>query len=210
MAFNIGDLVFHLTADKPFSIIYKVANKTSESSYTLLSSRKMPGGVYSLFYVIPEDMQLVNNRKKEQMNQFSPPGEKNADGKFKLGDFVYILNDSNPYALCYQLIQAFENDSFNAICSSRTRGGAHVLYNCYIEDMQMISDKKVSLIRNHFLPVSVNVEEDSDDDMIDTSVAKLLSILGYPSYPVYHESLHEDTPVPPRSVFEILEIDMTR
>ena len=209
MAFNVGDLVFHLTADRPFSIIYKVVKKTSESSYALMSSSKMPGGLYSLYYVLPEDMQLVNNRKKEQMDQFNPPRAKDAEVKFKLGDFVYILNDNNPYALCYQLIQSLEDDCFTAICSSKTSGGAHVLYACYTNDMQMVSEKKVNLIRDQFLPVSVNVEEEEGDDMIDVSVAKLLSILGHPSYPVYHESLHEDTPVPPRSVFGIIENDMT-
>ena len=210
MAFQIGELVFHLTADKPYSIIYKVVNKTTENSYSLQSSRKMPHGQYSLHYVLPEDLQPVYYTKVDRIaDQFTHP-KRTRRPPVKVGDIVYMLNNTNPYALCYQVIQTCKDNSFNAISSKFIPGEPHVLYGCSLSDMQYVSDKKRALIEDgHFIKVQANIPEDENEELIVDCIGKLLSTLGYPSCKQVFVDDH-NTPVPPASVFEEIENDMPK
>ena len=204
MPFQIGDMVFHLTADKPYSIICQVIERTSKNSFTLQTSDKMPGGAYKMHYVLPEDMQLVRSRKeKEIVDQFPigrtpkrnydlafseqlaiQPGEPFAEDleeEHSIGDYVYILNHDHPYALCYRLIQGIDEyepnefTGFNAICSKNTPGGIHALYCCYSFDMQLLtSQKKIGMIQNQFLPVSQNTPVDEGEPKTFEEITKSL------------------------------------
>ena len=246
MSFQIGDMVFHLTADKPYSIICQVIEQTSENSFTLQTSDKMPGGPQKLYYVLPEDMQLVHGRKKKEIVDQFPIGrarKRNFDLPFSqqpaiqpgedfdqeeycdeyhvIGNYVYVINHDKPYALCYQLMQGVDesepNDftGFNAVCSTSTPGGQHLLNCCYSSDMQLVrSQKKLRMIQNQFLPVPKNTPVDlGDAEELEDMTKRLHAVLekqGYPPCPIYIENVNEDTPIPPQLVFDALELDMMR
>ena len=211
MFYKNGDLVYHTTADNPYSIIYRVGKQTAEKSFTLHSSRDMPYGRYSIPYVLYEDLQHVDNGKLKMIaDQFSTIHKGGLADEYSVGDIVYILNDKNPYSLCYQLIQKCADDTFNAISSQSTPGGAHVLYGCYTSDMQSVSDKKKKLIRGQFIEIRANIEEDEEEEDVVSSIAKLLLKLGYkPCKHVYYVD-KEDTPVPPLEVFDMIAVSMSR
>ena len=218
LGFDVGDLVFHLTADKPYSIVYKVIEQSSEQSYVLQSSPNMPGGQYTLRHVLVADMQLVKYLKsKELESQFGISPKYSDNAKYKVGDFVYVLNEGRPYSLCYQLIQGLDMchggyGAFNAISSDATPGGQqHVLYYVYPGDLQMVPKKKVKLIRGQFQSQLKHVPEIPDletDAGVENEVLKMVGIQGYKPCPVFTDYVNEDSPVPPQSVFDAIERDM--